>query len=147
MAEQQTASTDERAKRANVDPFDGWHLSVARFLGRATGWATNEAQAVARRTTDAARGAFESSAVDAKPVSDLVNELARMVLARSVEGYETLEQEPEFWRLISELHGARGRAKRTRGRERDDMETDVDAGHADGIDVQVAEPRGEEAEE
>jgi hypothetical protein len=148
MAEPSTVSNDEHAERAGVDPTGGWHVSVARFLGRATGWATNEAHAVARRTTDVARSAFESSAFDAKRVSQLVRDLVELVTARAGEGYEALEHEPDFWRLVRELHEARARTERAKKAASDRGDAEASTRHEDVIDVVVAEPRqGREAAE
>lgn len=144
MADQSSASTGDGAERVGVEPTEAWHVSIARFLGRASGWATTEAQAVARRTADAARDVLETSADDAKRVNELVRELVEMVTARADERYESLERDPDFWRLVSELHHARGGAARNRITRYDRADEDVGARHGDVIDVLPTDPRTSE---
>lgn len=106
MAERQKRQHDEAAEN------ETWGHSLARFVGRAARWASDEVeevQSVAKRAMQ--RGKPSTPKV---PVRELLQKLGTLVSSHGPDTYEALRTNAEFWSLIDELHTRRALARRRR---------------------------------
>ncbi|MDH5490893.1 MAG: hypothetical protein OEY14_02860, partial [Myxococcales bacterium] len=86
-------SSKPRARRA-AGP---WHVSLGRFLGRATRWAVTELRTLERaRPPEGAR--------DPKP---LLEKLAQRLEEHAMSHFSTAQEDPRLWVLIAELNAHR----------------------------------------
>jgi hypothetical protein len=94
---------------------DGFVVALSRGVG-----------VVARTVSDGLHGvadAFRSRKqpprrIPAEPITELIEKLGQVMMAHQATGFAELEQEPEFWKLISKVRLARRRQIAARGRGR-----------------------------
>lgn len=82
-----------------------WHVSVARALGLASGWAAGGIDRASKAMPRRPRG-------DIQPLLQALGEL----VGQHSESYEKLRDEPNFWELIGSLERHRPRSNPRRNR-------------------------------
>lgn len=83
----------------------GWHVSVARLLGRVARWTADEAGAIESLALDPiTSGEIRDARFDDESIGALIAQLTELVKRRGVGGHESLQRDTEFWSLVERLH-------------------------------------------